>query len=212
MRPDRRLALVLLSALLLCPIPATAQLAVGGRFGVNNSAALFEDEHSGERIDAQPGPVFSGILAYRPNAILSLQLELTFIQKGWAEPQTGGGRRLSYLEVPLLLSVNAPWTVSPHLLFGPSVSLEVGCSVTGVPDVGTLGCGEPEVAWERSKTQVGLWFGLGVGRRLGRGRLALQLMGNVGLTDLNREALPRGYITLVAATGTVVYQVPLGGL
>ena len=211
MHTEARLALALLSALLLCPIQAHAQLSVGGRFGVNNSAALFEDEHSGDRIGARPGPVLSGLAAYQLNSIFSLQLELMFIQKGWEEPETGGGRRLTYLEVPLLLSVNAPWTISPHLLAGPSVSFELGCSVTGVPDVGSVSCGESEVAWERAKTHLGLWFGLGVGHRLGKGKLALQFMGNLGLTDLNQEALPRGHITLVAVTASVAYQISLGG-
>ena len=119
---------------------------------------------------------------------------------------------MTYLELPLLVSVNAPWTTSPHVLAGPSLSFELSCSVTGAPEVGSVGCGESQVAWERAKAQLGLWFGFGLGRRLGKGKLALQFMGNLSLTDLNHEALPRGYIRLVAVTASAAYQISLGGL
>jgi len=187
-------------------------VSIGGRLGITNSAALFADQNSGDRIDDRRGFQIGGVIGYQLNPILSLQLEVSYLQKGWAEFETGGDRKLTYLELPLLLSINAPWTTSPHLLAGPSVSYELSCSVTGVPHVGQVSCGDPRVEWDREKFQLGLWFGLGLGRWLGTSKLDLQFLGNISLTDMNNEALPPGYIRLVAVTATATYKISLGGL
>jgi hypothetical protein len=201
---------------LLCLLGSGTALAqavsIGGRLGLSNSAALFADEHSGDRIDDRRGLQVGGIVAHELNSILSLQLELSYVQKGWAEFETGGDRKLTYLELPLLLSISAPWTTSPHLLVGPSVSHELSCSVTGVPQVGSVSCSDPQLGWDREKLLLGLWFGLGLGRRFGTSTLDIQFIGNVSLTDMNREALPPGYIRLVAVTASAVYKISLGGL
>jgi hypothetical protein len=183
-------------------------ISVGGRLGFVGAAAKFEDDEA-DRIDASTGLQIAGFAAYDLGSILSVQLELSYIQKGWAEGQTGGARKLSYLELPLLVTIGAPWNTSPHLVAGPAVSFELTCTVTGIPGVGSTGCRDPQVAWDRAKTHLGVWFGLGLGRRLGNNRLDLQLMGNVTLTDLNREELPRGYISLLTATASVAYKTSL---
>ena len=125
--------------------------------------------------------------------------------------RTGGGRKLTYLELPLLLGIRAPWKISPQLLVGPSLSYEVQSSVTGVSGVGTVSGSDPRVAWERERFLPGIWFGIGVGKQLNRGRLTLRFMGNVSLTNINREALPSGYVRLITVTTSVTYKIPLGG-
>ncbi len=200
---------------LLCLFGSGTALAqsvsVGGRLGITNSAASFADENSGDRIDDRRGLQIGGIVDYQLNSILSLELEVSYLQKGWAELETGGDRKLTYLELPLLLSINAPWTTSPHLLAGPAVSYELSCSVTGVPQVGSVSCNDPRVEWHREKFQLGLWFGLGLGRWLGTSKLDLQFLGNLSLTDMNQEELPPGYIRLVAVTAGATYKISLGG-
>jgi len=185
-------------------------LSLGAKVGISNSTALFEDEQSGDTISDRRGFQIGGVVEYELNSVLGLQLELTLLQKGWTEPGTGGERKLTYLDLPLLLSINAPWRTSPQLLVGPSLSYELGCSVTGVPDAGEVSCSDPRVAWERDKFLVGIGLGLGLRQRVGHGRLGVQFLGNVGLTDMNREALPRGYIRLVSVTASVVYDISLG--
>jgi hypothetical protein len=187
-------------------------VSIGGRLGISNSAALFADEHSRNRIDDRRGLQVSGIVGHELNSVLSLQLELSYIQKGWAELETGGDRKLTYLELPLLLSINAPWTTSPHLLVGPSVSRELNCSVIGVPQVGSVSCSDPRLGWDREKLLFGLWFGLGLGRWLGTSKLDVQFLGNISLTDIDREELPPGYIRLATVTASATYKISLGGL
>jgi hypothetical protein len=206
--------IVLFSVLMAIPICPTAtesqSLSVGGSVGFVAGAVWFEADESNEWWP-KPGFRVGGVAAYEVSRILSLHAELAYVQKGWTEHNAGGGRRLTYLEVPVLLALRAPWTTAPELLAGPSVSFELGCSVTGVPDVGSVSCDDARVAWHREKTQVGMWFGLGLRRGGGRRRLDVQLLFNLGITDLNRETLPRGYSKLLALSLSVAYTIPLGG-
>jgi hypothetical protein len=186
-------------------------LSIGGRLGLVGGLAWFEDKESNDVQSPRPGLQIGGVAAYRSRAIVSLQAELWYVQKGWTEPETGGGRRLTYVELPLFLTVTAPWTTAPQLLAGASGSLELGCAVTGVPDVGSVSCDAPLVEWRRTKAQFGTWLGLGVRRRVGTSHLDVQLLGNLNLTNLNRDPLPRGYTRLWSVTVSAVYAVALGG-
>jgi len=181
-------------------------ISVGGRVGFAGAAVAFEDDEA-DRIDVSTGFLVAGVAAYEASRVFTAQIELSYIQKGWAEGQTGGARKLSYVEIPLLFTIGAPWTTSPHLVAGPAVSFEVACAVTGIPQVGSTGCNDRQVAWDRTKTHLGVWFGLGLGRRIGNNRVDLQFMGNLNLTNLNRETLPRGYAKLVTASASVTYKV-----
>ncbi len=199
-------------ALLCIPSQVIAQeFSIGGRIGLATSNAIFEDQHSNDRIDPRLGPLFGGVVAYRLTGAISVQAELLYMQKGWTEFGTGGERKLTYLEVPILLGVGAPWTTSPHLLTGPSISYELGCSITGVPEVGSVGCDDSQVQWHRPKLQFGVWLGLGVGRWFGNNRLDLQLLGDLNVTDMNREELPLGYLRLGSVMVSVAYTTSIGG-
>jgi len=184
--------------------------SIGGRLGLVGGAVWFQDEESNDMVKPRAGLQIGGVLAYELSSIVSLQTELWYVQKGWTETQAGGGRRLAYMELPLLMAVTAPWKTAPQLLAGGSVGLELACSVTGV-DVGAVSCDDARVEWHRAKTQLGTWFGLGLRRRLGRGQLEFQLLGNLNLTSVNSETLPRGYARVFGAAVSAVYMIPLGG-
>ena len=186
-------------------------VSIGGRLGLVGGAVWFEDKEANDVMSPMPGLQIGGVAAYRPQSVVSLQAELWYVQKGWTETRAGGGRRLTYLELPLLLTVTAPWKTAPQLIAGASASLELACSVTGVPEVGSVSCDDPWVEWHRRKAQVATWLGIGVRRQLGRGHLAVQVLGNLNLTNLNRERLPRGFTRLVSLAVSAAYVVPLGG-
>ncbi len=120
-------------------------VSIGGRLGLVGGAVWFEDEEGNDMNRPRAGLQIGGVVAYRSRSILSMQAELWYVQKGWTETQGGGGRRLTYVELPLLLTVTAPWKTAPQLLAGASASLELGCSVTGVRGVGSVGCNDPQV-------------------------------------------------------------------
>jgi hypothetical protein len=192
--------------------PAPAQdLSVGGRLGLVGGEVLFENKESNDLQHPMPGLQIGGVVAYRSHAALGVQAELWYVQKGWIETQAGGGRRLTYVELPLFLTLTPPWTTAPQLLAGASGSLEIGCSVTGVPTVGSVSCDDPRVEWQHSKAQFATWAGVGVRRWLGAGHLDVQLLGSLNLTNLNREPLPLGYTRLFSIGAAAVYAIALGG-
>jgi hypothetical protein len=186
-------------------------LSVGGRVGVVGGEVWFEHKESNDLQQPLPGLQIGGVAAYRSRSVLGLQAELWYVQKGWIETRAGGGRRLSYVELPLFLTLTAPWTTAPQLLVGASGSLELGCWVTGVPDVGSVRCDDPRVEWRHMKAQFATWAGVGVRRRVGASHFTLQLLLSLNLTNLNREPLPLGYTRLFSLAVSAVYLVPVGG-
>lgn len=186
-------------------------VSVGGRLGLIGGAAWFEEEEANDMVRPKAGFQIGGVVAYRPRSVLAVQAELWYVQKGWKETQGGGGRRLTYVELPLLLTVTAPWKTAPQLIAGASAGLELGCSVTGVRGVGSVSCDDPQVEWQHTKTQFGMWLGVGVRRRLGLNHLDVHLLSNLNLTDLNREPLPVGYVRLLSFTLSAAYMIALGG-
>lgn len=186
-------------------------ISIGGRLGLVGGEVIFENKESNDLQHPKPGLQIGGIAVYRAHSVIGLQAELWYIQKGWIETPADGGRRLTYLELPLLLTVTAPWTTAPQLVAGVSGSLELGCAVTGVPEVGSVSCDDPLVAWRRTKAQFGTWVGLGVRRWFGAGHLDVQLLGNLNLTNVNRDPLPRGYTRLFSLAVSTTYAIPLGG-
>ncbi|NIM48960.1 MAG: hypothetical protein GTO22_06840, partial [Gemmatimonadales bacterium] len=80
-----------------------------------------------------------------------------------------------------------------------------------VPDVGSVGCDDPRVEWQHEKVQFGTWVGLGLRQRLGASQLHIQLLGNLHLTNVNREALPRGYTRPFCVALSAAYVIPIGG-
>ncbi|MDH3498211.1 MAG: PorT family protein [Gemmatimonadota bacterium] len=186
-------------------------VSIGGRLGLVGGFVWFQDEEANDMNRPRAGFQIGGVVAYRPRSILSMQAELWYVQKGWTETQGGGGRRLTYVELPLLLAVTPRWKTAPQLLVGASASLELGCAVTGVRGVGSVSCDDPQVEWHRTKAQFAAWLGLGVRRRMGSNQLAVQLLAGLNLTNLNRELQPPGAVRLLSATVSVAYVIALGG-
>jgi hypothetical protein len=140
-----------IAAALLTPAATRAQSASAGpAMGVwaGMTSATFRGSDA-------PGPTYlAGFSAaffakWHLASHLALQPELQYTQKGSDEVDaTGGGPvytmhiRLSYVEVPVLLRVEASpmGSVTPFALVGPDVAFKVGCGVvvSGLP--GNYGC------------------------------------------------------------------------
>lgn len=186
-------------------------LSIGGRLGLVGGAVSFEENEFGDFDYPIVGLQIGGVATYSMGPVLSLQAELWFVQKGWTETCDSGGRRLSYLEVPLLLVVTAPWKTAPQLIAGVSAGAELACSVTGMPNVGNVSCSDARAEWLHRKLQLATWFGIGVRRRFSASQLHVQFLFNYNLTNLNREPLPRGYTRLWSVAASVAYVIPIGG-
>jgi hypothetical protein len=185
-------------------------LSIGGRLGLVGGEVVFENKESNDLQHPIPGVQIGAVAAYQPHSVLGVQAELWYIQKGWIETPADGGRRLTYVELPVFVTLTVPWTTAPQLVAGVSGSLELGCSVTGIPEVGSVSCDDPRVAWRRTKAQFGTWVGLGLRRWFGAGHLDMQLLGNLNLTNLNGDPLPPGYARLFSLTVSAAYTIALG--
>jgi hypothetical protein len=205
------LATSLLLLLLSGAGTAAQSVWVGGRAGFGVANAIFEDDFSNGRVDPRFALQFGAMASRHLTRSLSFRVEALYSQKGWSEYNTGGGRRLTHFDVPLLLGIHAPWKVSPHLLLGPALSLEVGCAVTGVPEIGSVSCDDSQLEWQRAKVFLGGFWGIGVSAPFSKGRIHIEALMNLTLTDLNREPLPRGHISTGSVILSLGYAVPLGG-
>jgi hypothetical protein len=202
---------LLLLAALFCPkITASQSLFIGGRAGVGAGTLIFEDPESSERAGLHVGPRLGGLVGYEINSVLSVQLEMSYASRGWTEGENGAGRRLSYMQMPLVIMLSAPWKTSPHILLGPALSYEVGCDVHGIAELGRVGCDDSRVEWGRHKTQVGMHVGLGIGRPFRGGKLEFQLVGDIGLRNSINETLPHGYNRLVVVMLSASYKIQVG--
>jgi hypothetical protein len=211
MRKTSVLATASILLALLAASEASAQrISLGARAGANRVGAWFEDELANGWAQQRWGFHFGGVSQYELHRVVAVQLEARYTQKGWAEFHTGGGRKIEFLEFPLLLNVRLPTRLSPHLLFGPVVGFELGCTVTELPGVGAVGCDDTAIALRRRKLDFGTIVGIGIGYPIGKGTLFVDALGNIGLRDLNGEPTPPGYMRLVTGYLSAGFMLPVG--
>jgi hypothetical protein len=184
-------------------------LSVGVRAGPSGAYTLFEVEAQEAR-EPRGGILAGGILGYSLRPWLAIQTELLFTQKGWGGYAREGGMRVSYLELPILLRLQHTGRLQPHLLAGPSLALEVGCSFDEEPRTGRVDCDHSLISLERPTIDLGLMIGGGVARSLGPGDVDLDLLLSLGTRDVIQEPLPWGAQTNLAFSLSIAYTVTLG--
>jgi hypothetical protein len=194
----------------LCAATAAALLARRASAQVTVLAGATFSELRGiddARLDRRTG-AFGGLSFVVPfgRGALALQPELLVISKGADAPAaTGGGVRLNYLEVPVLLRLSpAPQSaLRPHVYVGPYLGLRITCDISGsaqsCDDVPDLNANELDVG---GVLGGGVMFALGglnatVGGRYGFGvsRVADFRVGNV------RESARNGVFALYVGLG-----------
>lgn len=181
--------------------PAQAQgLSLGVEGGVTFADLSVSD--GGADLGSQTGFRVAGVARYGFGGAFGIQTGVGLSQKG-AEDDTDPAATvdvdLSYIEVPLLLTLDIPTgpaPVNPRIFAGPQVSFETTCElgVEGGGTSATFDCGDQslgEMAFDTKGTDVGLVFGGGLDFGLG-GPVALTVDGryDLGLTDINDIADP----------------------
>ena len=156
----------LLGALLLTltmAVPASAQTILSLRGGVN-FASLSGDDVEG--LDSRTGIHVGAAVLFPLSETLGLQVGGLYSQKG-AEASEGGvtaAIELGYFEVPVLLRYAFPsgGAASFHLLAGPSVGFEVGCTISGSSgsESASIDCSDAEL--DTKSVDFGLTGGLGL--------------------------------------------------
>lgn len=186
------------------------ETSIGVRGGLSAAYTLFEVEGLNSR-EVRPGLLAGAVFAYQLRPWMALQTEVLFAQKGWTAAEREGGMRVSHIEVPILLRLQHSGRLQPHVLIGPSFSLEVGCSFDENPETGRVDCDHPSISLDRPSIDTGFMAGAGIGRTMGSGTLSFDALLSVGLRDVILEPLPWGAQTNMALSLSLAYTVGLGG-
>ncbi len=179
----------LLGALLVAltvAAPASAQTVLGIRGGVN-FASLGGDDADG--LDSRTAIHVGATVLFPLSEVLGLQVGGLYSQKG-AEASEGGvtaAIELGYFEVPVLLRYAFPseGAASFHLLAGPAVGFEVGCSISGSSGSGSasIDCSDAEL--DTKSVDFGLTGGLGLDFQASEGlTITVDGLYNLGLANI----------------------------
>lgn len=187
-------------------------LAIGARGGATLAAMLWQDPYAADQTAIQSGAHVGLVAAWRIADHAAIQAELLYTRKGYADGGAHTGTvAADYVEVPVLLTLRLPWRTTPRLLFGPMVSVETRCRLSGVVIVGETACGDSLVGMARRRLDVGVMTGAGVARDIGERSVALDLIAGIGLRDIKAEPLPPGYARNVVLYASVTVLRPFPG-
>jgi len=131
-------------------------------------------------LDRRTGLMAGGFVVFDVAGPLALQPELNYIQKG---AESGGTTtKLGYIELPLLLKVQAPSSgpVSPNLFLGPTAALNVNAEEE-------TSSGTTDISDDVRSGELGLMVGVGVDAALGVGTLLVDARYGLGLTSLDED-------------------------
>lgn len=121
-----------------------------------------------------------------------LQIEGQYVQKGAKATEQGVDVKfkLDYIEfmVPLTLLIPTQGSVTPRLYAGPAVGIEASCKLSGEEGGASIDIDCTELGFESKSVDFGVFFGGGVDFGVGPGALTLDVLYNLGLSDINDVA------------------------
>jgi hypothetical protein len=165
--------------------------SLGMKVGVNMSTMSNLDWPENYDNMSKIGFLFGFLGEYRFNKYLGLQMELLYSPKGLKVKATESGvtvkvwESINYLEIPLLIKGSIP--AGPVVIYGnigPYLGIGLTAKIGSDPDTGDF----EDPKFEEgglSRIDFGLCFGAGVGFKIKRSLLFLDLRYGLGLTDVN---------------------------
>ena len=215
----RRLSLPILGVLLsisAADVGRAQELAVGFRGGLAITSADFEGsllESTSSRTGWSGGLVLSALIT----RTVELQTGGWISKKGFNGVDSSGGTTevdQTYFEIPMLIGVRIPGKISPHLLAGPVLGLELSCNLTAPNFANGVNCDDPIDAPRTKGADFGILFGAGVEASLGRVSLIADALFNYGLTDISELSPVLGSIDSIKSRAfylSVGVLWPVGG-
>lgn len=198
----RRLSLPILGVLLsisAADVGRAQELAVGFRGGLAITSADFEGsllESTSSRTGWSGGLVLSALIT----RTVELQTGGWISKKGFDGVNSLGGTTevdQTYFEIPMLIGVRIPGKISPHLLTGPVLGLELSCTLTSTPNIPNgVNCDNPLDGPRTKGADFGILFGAGVEASVGRVSLIADALYNLGLTDISEFSVS-GQVTSI---------------
>ncbi len=215
----RRLSLPILGVLLsisAADVGRAQELAVGFRGGRDITSADFEGsllESTSSRTGWSGGLVLSALIT----RTVELQTGGWISKKGFDGVNSIGGTTevdQTYFEIPMLIGVRIPGKISPHLLAGPVLGLELSCNLTAPNFPNGVNCDDPIDAPRTKGADFGILFGAGVEASVGRVSLIADALFNYGLTDISELSPVLGSIDSIKSRAfylSVGVLWPVGG-
>ncbi len=201
---------LVLSSLLWGPPPVSGKINVGFKLGYNSLYLRANEGKLGLPIDklALGGVCAGPVINIDLSGFLALQAEVTYFQKGGkydlqvpiptsvVSVDIRETRRLSFIEIPLLLKFSIPLAggFRPTLLIGPSMGINLSGKLDSRLRVRILGVGldldeKRGVDMETNATDLSLVVGGGFDVKLPTGKLIADARVCVGLTPYEYKVI-----------------------
>ncbi len=184
--PMKRLMLAAL--VVLFPLTSNTAQAQQWSFGTRGGMNIAMSDTEGAVFTEQTGTLtgyHAGIFGTVDiSRFFAVQTEVLYSRKGFAVGDGQVALKLTYFELPIIMVLKLPARLSPHAYLGIVLGLESGCSVT-TSAIEDVNCEEAQEDAPRSRgADSGVLFGGGVQLDAGPGALLLDVMYNLGLTDI----------------------------
>lgn len=179
---------LLLVSLLASPGFSGIKFGVKGGFSLANLA--FDPEPTDNPLENKTGAVGGFSMNLRLSRVFSLQPEILYVQKGTkititeGEGEMTGKLNVDYLEIPLLLNISFAKEGSsfvPSVFAGPYVGLNTRAKIKS--SYGGESYSE-DFKDSVKDTDFGLAFGVGLGMKVGSGKIVLDVRYDLGLTNV----------------------------
>jgi hypothetical protein len=172
---------------------AQAQVWGGPRLGVSISNLGGDDAPDA---DSRTGMVVGWSFHFDRGSRVGFQPEFHYWEKGADTRFFGLDTELkaTYLDIPLLLRLDLTegGTVSPHVILGPTVGINLTCEVrvTGGPISGKRDCEDTD-GLDVKTLELGVGGGFGLAMDMGGWRLLADARYTVGMTDIFEDVNAR---------------------
>ncbi len=165
-------------------------LSAGVRGGVSIANLTGDDISDASSKLGFVGGAFLGVDLHE---YFRIQFEGQYVQKGAEEAEGTGKVNLNYIEfmVPFTLTIPTNSAIAPRLYAGPALGIEASCSVSvegtflGETLDESADCDDDADASARKSTDFSVFFGGGVDIAVGSGAITLDVLYDLGLTNLN---------------------------
>jgi len=184
-----------LAALLVLAPPAAGQgLEIGAEAGLNLADLSVEDDEGNTETETRTGLRVGAVMRWSFSSLLGLQAGGYYSEKGATAVEAGTDLAidLTYVEVPLLLTLSVPTgpsPLAPRVYAGPQIAFESSCDLEGTSGPVSVSTSCEQAAEEGigldPATDVGLVFGGGLDVAAGPGAFTLDARYDLGLVDIN---------------------------
>ena len=192
------LAFVAIGTLFTSQVEAQSKsIGLGLRGGLNNlSTVSWNPPPPGEEINSKTGFHAGVVVALDLHEYFGIEIDGLYTQQGFATTEPGVDAKLNgaYIQVPLMAKGRYPVgsSVAIRIMGGPAVEFEVGCTVSGTQGgiEASFDCDDPLIDADRKKTSWSLMFGGGLGINAGPATVFLDVLYDLGLTNLVENPAP----------------------